>query len=78
VHAQRAVERPDGARCGSEYKFQVKERPGKGPSAGPIYLCVGNDALVELVEATPPERRKDLVRRGRRDAPPRAGEAFMI
>ena len=40
----------------------MKERPGKGPSAGPIYLCVGNDALAELVEATPPERRKDLVR----------------
>ena len=48
-------------RGGSEYKFQVKERPGKGPSSGPVYLCVGNDALAELVEATPAERRKDLV-----------------
>lgn len=31
------------------------------PSTGPIYVCTRNDALASVIEATPPERREDLV-----------------
>lgn len=48
-------------RSTSELRFQLKEAPGGGPKSGPIYLCVPNSALKELVEACPPERRQDLV-----------------
>ena len=31
------------------------------PVEGPIYVCTRNDALAGIIEATPPERRADLV-----------------
>jgi len=31
------------------------------PSTGPIYVCTRNDALADVIEATPQERREDLV-----------------
>jgi hypothetical protein len=48
-------------RSTSEMKFQLKKNPGGSGKDGPIYLCVPNSALEELVEACPADRRKDLV-----------------
>jgi len=48
-------------RSTSEMKFQLKKNPGGSGKDGPIYLCVPNSALEELVDACPEERRKDLV-----------------
>lgn len=31
------------------------------PTEGPIYVCTRNDALSGIIDATPPERREDLV-----------------
>lgn len=31
------------------------------PATGPIYVCTRNDALAGIIEATPPDRRADLV-----------------
>ena len=35
--------------------------PADAPASGPIYVCTRNDALDAVIEATPAERRKDLV-----------------
>ena len=35
--------------------------PKDAPEEGPIYVCTRNDALEEVIEATPEDRRKDLV-----------------
>ena len=48
-------------RSTSEMKFQLKQNPGGSGKEGPIYLCVPNSALAELVDACPEERRQDLV-----------------
>ena len=48
-------------RSTSEMKFQIKKNPGGAGSEGPIYLCVPNSALDELIEACPEDRREDLV-----------------
>jgi len=48
-------------RSTSEMKFQLKKNPGGSGADGPIYLCVPNSALDELVEACPEDRRQDLV-----------------
>ena len=48
-------------RSTSEMKFQLKKNPGGVGADGPIYLCVPNSALEELVEACPEDRRQDLV-----------------
>jgi len=48
-------------RSTSEMKFQIKNNPGGSGKNGPIYLCVPNSALSELVDACPDDRREDLV-----------------
>ena len=48
-------------RSTSEMKFQINKNPGGSGKDGPIYLCVPNSALEELVKACPEERHKDLV-----------------
>ena len=48
-------------RSTSEMKFQLKKNPGGSGKEGPIYLCVPNSALEELIEACPEDRREDLV-----------------
>ena len=35
--------------------------PADAPTEGPIYVCVRNDALDAVIDATPIERRQDLV-----------------
>mmetsp|Transcript_21946 Transcript_21946/g.70656 ORF Transcript_21946/g.70656 Transcript_21946/m.70656 type:complete len:316 (+) Transcript_21946:454-1401(+) len=35
--------------------------PADAPAAGPIYVCVRNDSLEDVIAATPVERREDLV-----------------
>mmetsp|Transcript_2207 Transcript_2207/g.3640 ORF Transcript_2207/g.3640 Transcript_2207/m.3640 type:complete len:300 (+) Transcript_2207:3-902(+) len=38
-----------------------RNQPVQGLDSGPILVCTRNDALPAVVEATPPQRRKDLV-----------------
>uniref|UniRef100_A0A7S0XZ77 Uncharacterized protein n=3 Tax=Hemiselmis andersenii TaxID=464988 RepID=A0A7S0XZ77_HEMAN len=51
-------------RSTSEYKYQLREHPGNAPKDGPIYLAVPTEKIDELYEATPEERRDDLVYMG--------------